>query len=59
MTVEEILFDKRLFVVVWVGTDQLYCVRRFAIGPDEIWGRRGLGEGENTRIISRENMRFC
>lgn len=25
----------------------------------EIWGRRGLGEGENTWIISRENMRFC
>lgn len=25
----------------------------------EIWGRRGLGEGENTWIISRENMGFC
>lgn len=51
-------FDKWSFVVVLRDTDKWYCVG-FAIGPDEIWGRRRLGEGENTRIISRENMRFC
>lgn len=43
------------------GWAQLNCVVYTGIchwSRQEIWGRRGLNEGENSWTISRENMRF-